>query len=106
MSWIAIDDLARMFLFALENKELKGIYNAVGPKPATNEALTQKAAKKVGKFYMGLGVPGFALKLVLGEMAQRVLGGNKVSAKKIRDAGFEFRYPSLEEALDKIYSSD
>ncbi|WP_291786197.1 TIGR01777 family oxidoreductase [Cecembia sp.] len=106
MSWIAIDDLARMFFFALENKSLSGIYNAVGPKPATNEELTQKAAKKVGKLYMGIGVPGFALKLVLGEMAQMVLGGNKVSAKKIRDAGFEFRYPSLEEALEKIYNTD
>lgn len=101
MSWIAIDDLARMFFFALENKEVKGIYNAVGPKPATNEELT----KKVGKFYMGIGVPGFALKMVLGEMAQMVLGGNKVSSKKIRDAGFEFRYPSLEEALEKIYNT-
>ncbi|EKB48383.1 Epimerase family protein [Cecembia lonarensis LW9] len=106
MSWIAIDDLARMFFFALENNEVSGIYNAVGPKPATNEELTQKAAKKVGKLYMGMGVPGFALKLVLGEMAQMVLGGNKVSAKKIKDAGFEFRYPSLEEALEKIYNTD
>ncbi|RZS95714.1 TIGR01777 family oxidoreductase [Cecembia calidifontis] len=106
MSWICIDDLARMFLFALEKEEVKGIYNAVGPKPATNEELTQKAAKKVGKPFVGIGVPGFALKLVLGEMAQMVLGGNRVSSKKIRDAGFEFRYPNLEEALEKIYNSD
>jgi uncharacterized protein (TIGR01777 family) len=106
MSWICIDDLARMFLFALEKEEVKGIYNAVGPKPATNEELTQKAAKKVGKPFVGIGVPSFALKLVLGEMAQMVLGGNKVSSKKIRDAGFEFRYPNLEEALEKIYNSD
>jgi len=106
MSWICIDDLARMFLFALEKEGVKGIYNAVGPKPATNEELTKKAAKKVGKPFLGLGVPGFVLNLVLGEMAQMVLGGNKVSAKKIQDAGFEFRYPSLEEALEKIYNSD
>lgn len=105
MSWIAIQDLARMFLFALEHENVRGIYNAVGPKPATNEELTQKAAKKVGKFYVGMGVPGFALKLVLGEMAQMVLGGNKVSAKKIQEAGFEFRYPNLEEALEKVYNA-
>jgi uncharacterized protein (TIGR01777 family) len=104
MSWIDIDDLARMFLFALENEQLNGIYNAVGPKPATNEELTEKAAKKVGKFFVGMGVPGFALKLVLGEMAQMVLGGNKVSAKKIQEAGFQYKYPSLEEALNKIYT--
>ncbi|RPA66975.1 TIGR01777 family protein [Cyclobacteriaceae bacterium YHN15] len=104
MSWIAIDDLARIFLFALENEQVKGIYNAVGPKPATNAELTEKAAKKVGKLFLGMGVPGFVLKLILGEMAQMVLGGNKVSSKKIQEAGFQFRYPSLEEALEKIYN--
>jgi uncharacterized protein len=104
MSWIAIDDLARIFLFALENEQVKGIYNAVGPKPATNAELTEKAAKKVGKLFLGIGVPGFVLKLILGEMAQMVMGGNKVSSKKIQEAGFQFRYPSLEEALEKIYN--
>jgi uncharacterized protein len=104
MSWIAIDDLARIFLFALENEQVKGIYNAVGPKPATNAELTEKAAKKVGKLFLGMGVPGFVLKLILGEMAQMVLGGNKVSSKKIQEVGFQFRYPSLEEALEKIYN--
>jgi uncharacterized protein (TIGR01777 family) len=106
MSWIAIDDLARIFFFALENEELRGIYNAVGPKPASNEELTQKAAKKAGKLFMGMGIPGFVLKLVLGEMAQMVLGGNKVSSQKIKEAGFEFRYPNLEAALEKIYNTD
>jgi len=105
MSWIAIDDLARMFHFSLENQPLSGIYNAVGPKPATNAELTEKAAKKVGKFFVSLGVPGFLLKLILGEMAQMVLGGNKVSSKKILEAGFSFRYPNLDEALEKIYNS-
>jgi uncharacterized protein (TIGR01777 family) len=105
MSWISIDDLARMFLFALENKEMNGVYNAVGPNPATNAELTKAAAKKVGKIFVGIGVPGFALKIVLGEMAQMVLGGNRISANKILDAGFEFKYPVLEDALEKIYNS-
>jgi len=105
MSWIQIDDLARMFLFAIENKEISGIYNAVGPNPATNAELTKAAAQKVSKIYAGIGVPGFALKLILGEMAQMVLGGNKVSAKKIQNAGFSFRYPTLELALEKTYNS-
>lgn len=105
MSWIAIDDLARMFLFAIENKEMRGIFNAVGPNPATNAVLTKAAAKKVGKVFVEIGVPGFTLKIILGEMAQMVLGGNRVSANKIRKAGFEFRYPVLEDALEKIYNS-
>ncbi|MGY6520305.1 MAG: TIGR01777 family oxidoreductase [Mongoliitalea sp.] len=103
MSWIQIDDLARMFVFTLEDEKVQGIYNAVGPKPATNAELTEKAAKKARKFFINFGVPGFGLKLALGEMAQMVLGGNKVSSKKIEQEGFKFRYPDLESALEKIY---
>ena len=105
MSWIQIDDLARMFLFAIENQEMYGTYNAVGPNPATNAELTKAAARKVNKTYLNIGVPEFALKLILGEMAQMVLGGNKVSSKKIQKAGYSFRYPSLDEALEKTYNS-
>ncbi|EOZ92208.1 Cell division inhibitor [Indibacter alkaliphilus LW1] len=103
MSWIQVDDLARMFFYALENNQVKGIYNAVGPNPSTNSELTEKVAKKKGKIFVNFGVPGFGLKIILGEMAQMVLGGNKVSANKILESGFQFRYPSLEEALNKIY---
>jgi len=103
MSWIEIDDLARMFSFAVKNEKLTGTYNAVSPNPATNAELTKVASKYAGKPYIGLGVPGFGLKLILGEMAMMVLGGNKVSSKKIQAAGFEFIYPELDEAMKKIY---
>lgn len=104
MSWIQVDDLARMFVFALEKEDVEGIFNAVGPNPSTNAELTKKAAKKISKTFINIGVPGFGLKLILGEMAQMVLGGNRVSSKKIQETGFEFRYPRLDEALEKIYS--
>jgi uncharacterized protein (TIGR01777 family) len=104
MSWIAIEDLARMFVFALEKTTLQGVFNAVGPNPATNQQLTQAAAKAKGKPYLGIGVPGFALKLFLGEMAAIVLGGNRVSSQKIQKAGFEFECPDLVPALKHIYN--
>ncbi|REG83610.1 TIGR01777 family oxidoreductase [Algoriphagus antarcticus] len=103
MSWIAIEDLARMFVFALEKTTLQGVFNAVGPNPATNQELTQAAAKAKGKPYVGIGVPGFALKLALGEMAGMVLGGNRVSSQKIQKAGFDFECPELTGALKEIY---
>lgn len=103
MSWIQIEDLAEMFLWALENEKASGVYNAVGPNPATNAELTKVAAKFAGKPYVGIGVPAFGLKLALGEMAQMVLGGNKVSSKKIQEAGFKFKYPELEGALRELY---
>ncbi|MFC5626792.1 TIGR01777 family oxidoreductase [Algoriphagus winogradskyi] len=104
MSWISIEDLARMFVFALEKTTLQGVFNAVAPNPATNQQLTQAAAKAKGKPYVGIGVPGFVLKLVLGEMAAMVLGGNRVSSQKIQKAGFDFECPDLTPALKHIYS--
>lgn len=103
MSWIHIEDLARMFLFALEKTTLQGVYNAVGPNPATNQQLTQEAAYAKGKTYLGIGVPGFVLKVILGEMAAMVLGGNRVSCQKIQKAGFQFEFFELSAALKDIF---
>jgi hypothetical protein len=105
MSWIHVEDLVRLFVFALEKTTLQGIYNAVGPHPATNQQLTKEAAAAKGKPYVGIGVPGFALKLVLGEMAAMVLGGNRVSSQKIQKAGFEFEFPELKQALKDIFQT-
>jgi hypothetical protein len=105
MSWIHVEDLVRLFVFALEKTTLQGIYNAVGPHPATNQQLTKEAAASKGKPYVGIGVPGFALKLVLGEMAAMVLGGNRVSSQKIQKAGFEFEFPELKKALKDIFAN-
>lgn len=104
MSWIALEDLARMFVFALEKTTLQGVYNAVGVNPATNQELTKAAAKVKGKAYIGIGVPEFILKIILGEMAAMVVGGNRVSSQKIQKAGFEFECPELTGALKMIYS--
>jgi len=103
MSWIHVEDLARLFVFALEKTTLQGIYNAVGPNPATNQQLTKEAAAAKGKPYVGIGVPGFALKLVLGKMAAMVLGCNRVSSQKIQKAGFVFEFPELGAALKDIF---
>ena len=104
MSWIHIDDLCKMFLYALENDQMVGTYNAVGPKPATNREVTEAAAKTFDKKYVPIPVPGLALKVVLGEMAKMVVGGNRVSSEKIMEAGFEYDHPKLEPALKHIKS--
>ncbi|WP_209331396.1 TIGR01777 family oxidoreductase [Lunatimonas salinarum] len=103
LSWIHIGDLARMFSYALANTSMEGVYNAVGPHPASNSELTRAAAKAAGKPFVPIGVPGFALKLVLGEMAQMVLGGNKVSSAKIEATGFSYTFGELTDALKAIY---
>lgn len=102
MSWIHIEDLARLFLHIMENK-LTGIYNGVGTNPATNKEVTKAVAKALNKPLILPNVPPFAMKLILGEMAQMVLGGNKVSAEKTLNSGFEFKFEQLDKALEDIY---
>lgn len=104
MSWIHIDDLTRLFLHVLENK-LTGVYNGVGTNPATNKELTKAVAKVLNKPLILPNVPASAMKLLLGEMAQMVLGGNKVSAEKTLKSGFEFKFEKLDEALEDIYKA-
>ncbi|WP_035726936.1 TIGR01777 family oxidoreductase [Eisenibacter elegans] len=102
MSWIHIEDLVRMFLYCIQNSHTKGVYNAVAPNPVTNVALTREAAKVLKRPLILPPVPAFALRLVLGEMAQMVLGGNKVSATRIVEAGFRFRFEQLLPALEDL----
>ena len=103
VSWIHIEDLCRMFIYALENEEIQGIYNAVAPTPVRNKELTLLLAEKMkGRFFVPLHVPALALKIALGQMSVEVLKSATVSAEKIRTAGFRFLYPSIECALDNL----
>lgn len=103
MSWIHIQDLARLFVFALENTGVQGKFNAVSPKPSRNRELTSIAAKAKGKPYIDIGVPSFVLKLLLGELSSLIVGGNKVTAQKILNLGFEFNFRELDLAIKDLF---
>ena len=102
MSWIHIDDLCRMFIKAVEDDTMRGVYNATGPYAVTNAELTRAIANVLKKPLWLPAVPAFVLKMVLGEMADMVLEGSKVSSKKIQQAGFQFNFPDLNLALDNL----
>ena len=103
ISWIDVRDLAKMFVYALENENISGSYNAVAPAPASNKTLTQTLAKVLyGNFYITTYVPSFVLKIMLGEMSIEVLKSTTVSAKKIIDAGFVFDYPEISKSLSTL----
>ena len=103
ISWIHIQDMCRMYLFAIENDEMKGVFNAVAPIPVRNKTLTTLLAKKMkGKFFVSMYVPSFLLKIVLGEMSIEVLKSATVSDHKMKEAGFTFLFPSIESAVDDL----
>ena len=98
MSWIHVRDIATMFIEAVKNNELKGVFNGTSPYPATNSEFTKLLGKVLGRPAF-LPVPSIALKLALGEMSQLLLEGQKVLPVKFKEAKFRYRYSTLEMAL-------
>jgi len=103
VSWIHIDDLCRMFLFAIENTDMNGSYNAVAPGPVSNKELTLTLAKLMkGSFYVAMHVPEFVLKLMMGTRSTEVLKSTTVSCTKIKNEDFTFLYPGIDAALHEL----
>lgn len=102
ISWIHIDDLCAMFLHAIENKSWQGVYNAVSPKPISNQEFSVTLAKVLRKPILLPPTPPFLLRLLLGESSTLLLDGFKVSAEKATQSGFRFQYPNLENALRSL----
>jgi len=103
ISWIHIDDLCRMYIYAIENKNLEGSYNAVAPDPVTNKTFMLRLARIAkGKFFIALPVPHFVLKLMMGKRSIEVLKSARVSCEKIKAAGFDFEHPLLNSAIEEL----
>jgi uncharacterized protein (TIGR01777 family) len=103
VSWIHIDDLCQLYIDAIKNEQLKGVYNAVAPAPVTNKVLTLTLAKETrGKFFISAHVPEFVLKIMLGDRSIEVLKSATVSSDKIQQTGFTFIYPTLGLALQDL----
>jgi uncharacterized protein (TIGR01777 family) len=102
LSWIHLDDLCSIYLKAIEDETLIGPYNAVGPNPVTNKEFTQLLARAMHRPLILPPVPSFMLKLLLGEMADLVLKGARVSSNKIQSTGYTFKFEKLEEALTDL----
>jgi len=103
VSWIHIDDVVKLYITAIENEKINGVYNAVAPNPVTNKQLTIQLAKKLkGRFFIPVHVPSFVLKIVVGELSIEVLKSATVSCDKINDTGFAFSFPTIDIALKDL----
>lgn len=99
MSWIEIEDLVRIIVFALENEALEGAVNATAPNPVNNQTFTETLGKVLFRPTF-LPLPAFGVKLLFGEMGETLLlEGCRVFPKKLEAAGFEFLFKDLENAL-------
>jgi len=102
MSWIALDDVPSVMLHLIEHDSLSGPVNVVSPHPVTNAEFTRILGHVLGRPAV-LPLPGFAARLLFGEMADALLlGGARVIPRQLEHTGYRFAYPRLEQALQHL----
>jgi uncharacterized protein len=99
MSWIALEDAVAAVLFALERTEIAGPLNVTSPNPVTNAEFTRALGRQLGRPAF-LSVPAFAVKLMLGQMAdEALLASIRATPQRLTEARFQFSQPNLDKAL-------
>ncbi len=104
MSWVHIDDIVGIFLFALDNAAATGPINGTSPNPARNADFSKALAKAVFRPMLPIGPPDAVLRLALGEVVDVIAKGQKVLPAKALELGYKFAYPTLPEALKQIFT--
>ena len=98
-SWVARDELASIVNYVLITDALVGPVNSVSPNPVRNAEFAATVSRTLGR-KPGLPMPAFLLRLMLGEMAEAlILASRRIEPRKLLAAGYQFRYPKLEDAL-------
>jgi len=101
MSWIHRNDYIAILDKLLEIRVLHGVFNATAPEPVTNAEFSQTLGRVLNRPAF-LPVPAIVLKMLLGEMSELLLGGQRVLPEHIEKAGFEFKFKTLEQALTDV----
>lgn len=104
VAWIHRDDLVRLIIEALTKPDMEGVFNATAPNPIRMSEFSQTLGDILHR-PSWLPVPSFALEALLGEGAKVVLEGQQVLPKRTTSSGFEYRYPTVKQALEEILSS-
>lgn len=104
MPWIHIHDLCMMYIEAIENDKMSGAYNATINDSTTNLSFSKALANSLGKSMWLPKVPAFLIRIGMGEMADIVLTGRRVSSDKIKKLGFRFQFKNLKKALKDCLS--
>jgi uncharacterized protein len=102
--WIHLDDVVGALLCAVDNAAASGPVNVTAPNPATNAQLSTALGRVLHRPAV-LPVPGFALQLLYGEMAEMVTTGQRARPAELQQLGYQFAHPELEEALRDVLGS-
>lgn len=100
--WIHEQDLADIMLFALQQEHLEGPFNCVAPYSVRNRELTETLARTLNRSVVLPPVPALLLRAILGEFGGVLLTGQRVFPRRLLSEGFQFRFPTLQEALTDL----
>jgi len=98
MSWIHLDDMVEGICFLMTNDQCSGPFNLTAPQPITNKAFVSAFASALNRPAF-MPMPGFALKVIMGEAAVMLLTGQRVIPQKLLEAGFKFKFDSVDKAF-------
>jgi NAD dependent epimerase/dehydratase family enzyme len=104
LSWIHVDDLVGILMLALEVERARGPINGTAPEPETYRDFAKSIGRVMGR-PSWIPVPGFALKILLGEMTDMITTGQRVLPKKVQELGYQFKYPTSDRAIRQILKS-
>jgi uncharacterized protein len=101
LSWIHIDDVARSFMHMIDHKTFAGPFNVTAPEPVTMKEFAAELGASLHKPAL-IPVPAWALKLGLGERSQAVLGGQRVTPRRLQETEYSFRFETVKAALEDV----
>ncbi len=102
MPWIHIDDLCNIYLKAVEDASMQGVYNAVAPEHTNYGNFMRQLKPYFKRVFFNVKVPAFALRLVFGKMAVLLLEGSKIAPQRIVESGFQFQFPTLKMVFNNL----
>ncbi|MEF2243556.1 TIGR01777 family oxidoreductase [Paenibacillus sp. IITD108] len=105
ISWIHLDDLVRLIIFCLEQPDLSGVVNASAPEPVANDQFGRAIGRAMKRPHW-LPVPAPAFRLLLGEMADLLLTGQRAVPRKALKHGFQFLYPTVDSAMQQLFKNN
>jgi len=103
LPWLHIEDLCNIYMSAIQNTNMKGVYNAVAPEHITNNEFVRKISERMKMPFWLPNIPSILIRLIFGEMSVMLLNGSRVSSERIIAAGYKFYFPTIDGALQDLY---
>lgn len=106
LPWIHINDLCDIYIRAIEDSKMKGTYNAVAPEHLLYKDFIKQLTIVLKRPFIKINIPSFIIKIIFGKVSEMLLNGSRVSSDKLIKAGYNFKFPIIENALSDLLVND